>query len=244
LSNPIAVRTLSGVSAPGVSVSVVIPTLNEQSGLERALGCTQAEGVERIVVDGGSVDDTADKARSLQAEQVLHAAPGRAEQMNIGYRAASGDVIVFLHADTELDPGWLTALRTALQDPGVAGGAFGLRFTSKRRIYRFLELGVWLRTRLGGLPYGDQALFVRRAVLDAKGGIPLVPIFEDLDLVRLIRASGRMVFLPERARTSPRRYEASGVLRTWMRNTLALLAYLLDLDRERVLRWYRRRPER
>ncbi len=232
------------MSAAEGLVSVVIPTLNEQAQLERALSCTREDGVERVVVDGGSSDGTAEKARSLRAERVLHSSPGRALQMNAGYRAASGDVLVFLHADSWLEPGWLSCLRRALQDPRVAGGAFTLRFASRRWIYRFLELGAWLRARLGGLPYGDQALFVRRAVLDAQGGIPLVPIFEDLDLARLIRSSGRMAFLSARVRTSPRRYEARGALRTWLRNTLALAGYGLGLDRERVARWYRRGPER
>ncbi len=225
-------------------VSVVIPTLNEGKELERALACTRLDGVERVVVDGGSSDGTAETARSLRAERVLHSSPGRARQMNAGYRAASGEVLVFLHADTWLEPGWLDGLRSALRDPRVAGGAFALRFASRRPIYRLLELGAWLRSRLGGLPYGDQALFVRRVVLDAQGGIPLVPIFEDLDLARLIRRSGRMAFLSARAHTSPRRYEVRGALRTWMRNTAALVAYGIGLDRERVARWYRRGPER
>ncbi len=244
LSNPLPPRTLSPVSSADLLVSVVIPTLNEVQVLERALACTRVDGVERIVVDGGSTDGTAETARSLHAEHVLQSTPGRALQMNAGYRAASGNVIVFLHADTWLEAGWLASLRAALQDPRVAGGAFALRFASGRWSYRFIELGAWLRGRLGGLPYGDQALFVRRAVLAARGGIPVVPIFEDLDLARLIRSSGRMAFLSARVRTSPRRYEARGVLRTWIRNTLALLAYGLGLDRERVAQWYRRGPER
>ncbi|MCH6563463.1 MAG: TIGR04283 family arsenosugar biosynthesis glycosyltransferase [Deltaproteobacteria bacterium] len=232
------------MSAAQTLVSIVIPTLNEQMQLERVLTCTREDGVERIVVDGGSSDGTAETAHSLQAERVLLSSPGRALQMDVGYRAASGDVLMFLHADSWLEPGWLACLRTALQDPRVAGGAFALRFASRRWVYRFLELGAWLRARLGGLPYGDQALFVRRALLDAQGGIPLVPIFEDLDLARLIRRNGRMALLSARVRTSPRRYEARGALRTWLRNTVALAAYGLGLDRERVARWYRRGPGR
>jgi len=244
LSNPPLARTLLAVSSADVSVSIVIPTLNERHALEQALGCTQANGVERIVVDAGSADGTAEAARELKAERVLESAAGRARQMDQGYRAATGDVILFLHADTRLDSDWLEAVRRALSDPRVAGGAFALRFVSQRPLYRFIEFGARLRTRLGGLPYGDQALFVRRSVLDAQDGIPWVPIFEDLDLARRIRACGRLLLLPQPAWTSSRRYEANGVLRTWIRNTLALLAYLLKLDRERVAAWYRRRPER
>jgi GT2 family glycosyltransferase len=164
--------------------------------------------------------------------------------MDAGYRAARGEVILFLHADTRLEEGWADALRGALEEPGVSGGAFLLRFDSGGRIYRVLERGARLRSRLARLPYGDQAIFVRREVLDRLGGIPDAPIFEDLDLVRAIRRSGRLVLLPLAARTSARRYERAGPLRAMLRNWLALGAYLLNIDRERVAGWYGRRPDR
>ena len=225
-------------------MSVVIPALDEEATLARALESTLLEGVERIVVDGGSADGTAEAARGLGAERVLCSAPGRARQMDAGYREARGETVLFLHADTRLDAGWAEALARALGDPRVAGGAFRLRFDSPRRIYRVIEAGVRLRARLAGLPFGDQGLFVRRALLDESGGIPAVPIFEDLDLVRRIRRAGRLVLLPERAWTSPRRYERNGPLRQVLRNTLALTAWGLGLDRERVARWYRGRRAR
>lgn len=221
------------------SISVVIPALDEQAGLARALESTRRPGVERIVVDGGSRDGTVSTAALLGAERVLASPRGRARQLEAGLRAARGDVVVFLHADTRLDPGWDAALRAALADPRVAGGAFRLRFESDRLAYRVLEAGAGLRGRLGGLPYGDQALFARRSVLETAGGVPDVPIFEDLDLARAIRRAGRLVLLRERAWTSPRRYERGGVARVWLRNALALGAYLLGLERARVARWYR-----
>jgi rSAM/selenodomain-associated transferase 2 len=226
------------------AISVVIPTLDEQASVARALGSTQLLGVERVVVDGGSSDGTLDTARLLRAEKILRSHPGRAQQMNLGFREASGAVIVFLHADTRLEPGWLEALREALRDAGVAGGAFRLRFESRRWRYRLLERGVALRCALLGLPYGDQGLFVRRAVLEAVGGVPQTPIFEDLDLVRVIRRRGRLVCLPLAAWTSARRYERNGTARQVGRNLLALAAYLLGIERERVARWYRRSPGR
>lgn len=221
---------------------MIIPTLNERRAVGRALGCTAEPGVERIVVDGGSTDGTVEAAQELGAEAVIRSEPGRARQLDGGYRACKGDVLLFLHADTRLDPGWRGALVRALEDPDVAGGAFRLRFESERRAYRWVERGAHARCRLLGLPYGDQGLFARRAVLDAGGGLPDVPIFEDLDLARSISRRGRLVLLRERAWTSPRRYERNGVLRTVARNNLALAAYLLRLDRARVLTWYRRRP--
>ena len=116
------------VRLDGVAISVVIPTLNEQTQIERALACTRLPGVERIVVDANSSDGTSQTARFLRAEKVIQALPGRAHQMDAGYREASGSVVLFLHADTRLEPGWSEAVLAALEDPGVAGGAFRLRF--------------------------------------------------------------------------------------------------------------------
>ncbi len=225
-------------------VSVVIPALDERDSIARALDSTRLPGVERIVVDGGSSDGTAELARSLGAEKVIQSARGRARQLDVGYRESKAGVIVFLHADTRLDPGWLEAIRASLDDAAVAGGAFRLGFDSRRWIYRLAEWLVSLRSRLALLPFGDQALFIRRELIDAQGGIRAVPIFEDLDLVRLIRKSGRLALLRESAWTSARRYERNGVLRQTLRNQVALLAWGLGLDRERVASWYWRRPAR
>jgi rSAM/selenodomain-associated transferase 2 len=223
---------------------VVLPARNEGDTIARALDSTRAPGVDRIVVDGGSLDGTHDLAVRLGAERVLESAPGRARQLEVGLRAAQGDLVLLLHADTRLEPGWESALRRALRDDSVAGGAFQLAFESQRSVYRVIESGARLRARWLGLPYGDQGLFARRKPLLESGGIPQVPIFEDLDLTRLLRRLGRLVLLPERAWTSPRRYERNGVLRTLLRNNLALTAWLLDLDRERIARWYRASPRR
>jgi rSAM/selenodomain-associated transferase 2 len=230
------------VPREGVAISVVIPTLNEQSRIERALACTALPGVERIVVDGGSSDGTPDTARLLRAERVLTTSAGRARQMDAGYRQARGEVVLFLHADTRLDPGWREAALRALEDPATAGGAFRLCFDGSGPGLRLVEWGARLRSWLGGLPYGDQALFVRKRLLDAAGGIAPVPIFDDLDLVKLIKRSGRLALLPLCARTSARRYERNGALRQVLRNQAALAGYLLRLPRARVAAWYRRRP--
>jgi rSAM/selenodomain-associated transferase 2 len=231
-------------SAEGATISVVIPVRDESACLHRALECTRRPGVERIVVDGGSRDGSCDVAASLGAERIVESAAGRARQLSVGLGAAAGEVVLFLHADTRLDPGWDRALRRALDDPAVAGGAFRLVFESPRPAYRLVEGGAALRCRLLRLPYGDQGLFTRRKPLVESGGIAPVAIFEDLDLVRGIRRRGRLVLLRERAWTSPRRYERNGVTRTVLRNNVALAAWWIGLDRERVADWYRRRQSR
>ena len=198
------------------------------------------------MVDGGSRDATRERARDAGA-RVLESAPGRARQLAAGARATTADVLLFLHADTWLPPGFAEAVRAALADPGVAGGAFAFGFAPApgagrlaRLGLRLVERGVRTRIALLGLPYGDQALFARRAVLERAGGVAQAPIFEDLDLVAAIRRAGRLVVLPAAVATSPRRYLEGGVLRTALRNALALGAYYLGLDRGRVAAWYRR----
>lgn len=192
-----------------------------------------------IVVDGGSRDATVQRAQQLGA-RVISSAPGRARQLAVGATAArDADALVFLHADTTLPAGWSARVAAALADARVAGGAFAFRFAELGAGLRLVELGVKLRLALARLPYGDQALFVRTSVLRAIGGVPQAPIMEDLDLVRGMRAHGKLALLPEAVTTSARRYQARGVLRTIWRNQLALAAWSLGLDRARVAAWYR-----
>jgi rSAM/selenodomain-associated transferase 2 len=196
--------------------------------------------VEVWVVDGGSRDDTRERASRLGA-RVLCAPPGRARQLQAGVEASDGEVVLFLHADTRLPTGWADAVRGALADPRASGGAFGFSFDEGRGwALRLVEWGARLRVRLLGLPYGDQALFVRRSLLERIGGVPQAPLMEDLDLVRAMKREGRVVRLPLAARTSARRYLAGGVLRTMLRNWLALAAWRLGVDRRRVAAWVSR----
>ena len=192
-----------------------------------------------IVVDGGSRDRTVGRARAAGA-RVLAAPAGRARQLEAGWRASDTDVVLFLHADTRLPAGWAGAVRAALADPDVAGGAFALRFDRRSLGLRIVEWGARMRVALFGLPYGDQALFARRAALEAVGGVPLVPILEDLDLVSALRRRGRLAMLVLPVTTSARRYGHRGVARTWWRNALALAGWRLGVDRERLAAWYAR----
>ena len=226
---------------PPLTISVVIPALNAQADLARSLSCTRVPGVERIVVDGGSTDGTPQSARFLRADRVVLTRAGRALQLQAGYEESHGEVVLFLHADTRLEDGWQEAIARALEDPRVQGGAFRLRFDSSRWVYRPLEWLARVRSRLLGLPYGNQALFARRKLLAQIGGIPQTPIFEDADIAREIREHGRLALLSLRAFASPRRYEAEGVVRTLRRSALAWVGYVVDFDRERLARWYGRR---
>jgi len=237
-----------------VRIAVVIPALDEAETIGEAVeSAGNARGetpidddlaieteteIEIVVVDGGSRDRTVDRAQAAGA-RVLTSPPGRALQLETGWRATEGEVVLFLHADTRLPRDWARAVRAALADPGVAGGAFRLRFDERSLGLAIVEWGAALRARWARLPYGDQALFARRTALAACGGIAPVEIAEDLDLVRALRGAGRLALLPQAVVTSARRYRRGGVLRTWWINAVALAAWRVGVDRARIARWVR-----
>lgn len=223
-------------------IAVVIPTLDEAESIEAAIASARAAAdpeVEVLVADGGSRDATVARARAAGA-RVLPCPTGRARQQEAGWRASRGDVVLFLHADTQLPWGWALALRAALRDRSVVGGAFRLRFEPRSAALAVIEWGARQRARWLGLPYGDQALFVRRSVLAGIGGIAPVPVLEDLDLVQAMRRQGRLALLPLEVITSSRRYRQRGVLRTWWLHALTLAAWRLGVDRGRLAAWLRR----
>jgi rSAM/selenodomain-associated transferase 2 len=195
-----------------------------------------ASGVEIIVVDGGSRDDTAERAAAAGAH-VVHGERGRARQLRDGMGAAAGEVVLMLHADTRLPAGWDDGVRAALADPAVVGGAFRLRFDERSPGLALIEWGARLRSALWRLPYGDQALFVRRDALDAIGGVPQVPVMEDVDLVQALKRRGRIALLPLSVLTSARRYREGGAFRTVVRHFFAVVARVLGVDRARLAEW-------
>lgn len=221
---------------PPVKLAVVIPALDEAEWIAGAVVSAAADGVDVVVADGGSRDGTPDRAAAAGA-RVIASAPGRARQLQAGAQASAGEVLLFLHADTRLAPGFAAGVGGALLDPAVVGGAFRLRFDRHTPSLRIVEWGARLRVALFGLPYGDQALFIRRSTLEAIGGIPQVPIMEDLDLVVAMRRRGRLAVLPLSATTSARRYLANGVWRTMALHWLAAGAWALGVDRGRVAGW-------
>lgn len=217
-------------------ISVVIPTLDEEALIGDAVASVRAEAGEVIVADGGSADATRERARAAGAT-VIEAPRGRGAQLRRGAEAASGDWLVFLHADTRLDPGWSRALHAL--PATTSGGAFRFRVDSPRLAFRVIELGARLRSRWLGLPYGDQALFARRDAYERAGGFRPLPLMEDVDFVRRLRRVGRLALLPQRAHTSARRWQERGVLRGTLRNWRVLALYALGRTPESLERIYR-----
>jgi rSAM/selenodomain-associated transferase 2 len=216
-------------------ISVVIPALDEEGSIDAAIASVAAEADEVIVADGGSADATRERARAAGA-RVVDAPRGRGVQLQHGARAAGGEWLVFLHADTRLEPGWSRCL---LRLPETTpGGAFRLRIDSPRRAFRVIELGARLRCRLLRLPYGDQAVFARRAAYERAGGFRPLPLMEDVDFVRRLRRLGPLALPAHRAVTSARRWEARGALSGTLRNWRLMLLYALGRTPERLARLY------
>lgn len=224
--------------------SIVVPTLNEAAHLEAALrsaraGCPH----ELIVVDGGSTDGTVSVAKAAGAV-VIAAAPGRARQMNLGAARATGAVLLFLHADTVLPEAWPAVVEETLAGPGVVAGAFGFRLAEEFAGRWLVQWTTNLRSRWLQQPYGDQALFLPRAVFQRLGGFADLPIMEDYEFVRRLRHLGRVVTARTTAVTSGRRWKQLGWVRTTLLNKLMIAGYRLGISPRRLERIYRRASAR
>ena len=219
-----------------MKISVIIPSLNEELMIERALQSVLHQGceLEIIVVDGGSRDRTVSIARKYA--MVIHGPRGRAKQMNIGASHSSGDVLVFLHADTQLTPGYAPAVLEALRNPAVVGGCAPLRFDSSHSLlslYSRLSMAkIWL------FHYGDCAIFVRRNVFEMLGGFRDLPILEDIDFLRMMRRHGSAVLLDVPVLTSARRFLKKGIFLSQVLNVLLVISFLIGVPPEHLARWY------
>jgi len=230
-----------------MKITVIVPTLNEEGLMEQVLGQFGPPGsagsdgpdVEVIVADGGSIDRTVGVAEGLGAEVVV-TAPGRGAQMDRAARSATGDILLFLHADTMLPGGWKEAVERAMARPGVVAGAFRLSIGAPGPWFRVVEFVARQRARFLGLVFGDQALFVRRDVFFSIGGFRGLPLMEDVDCVKRLRKEGVVALLEERVITSPRRWTRGGRLKNTLKNWLFLLLYRAGLPPARLYKWYYR----
>lgn len=218
-------------------VSVVIPVLNEAERLPMLLDELQGIGTkEVIVVDGGSEDGSADLAEGRA--KVVRSGPGRARQMNAGAAVATGDVLLFLHADTFLPEGALELIDKGMADPSVVGGRFRIELDNPLFIYRMIGRMINLREAIFGGFTGDQAIFVKRDVFEALGGYRDLPLMEDLDLARRLKRAGKTVRLRAKVVTSARRWEKEGIAKTIVLMWFLRLAYLFGIDVRRLARLY------
>jgi rSAM/selenodomain-associated transferase 2 len=230
-------------------ISIIIPVLNEAAHVSRAIDSAlsdqQGTNNEIIVVDGGSTDQTIQVAQ-YGGVQIISSVAGRAQQMNLGAQLASGDILLFLHADTRLPRGFSELVCQALSEIDRSGkpiiaGAFTLGIDDPHPLFRWLERGIRWRSTHAQMPYGDQAIFIRAEVFKSIGGFPELPIMEDFELIRRLQKMGRIAIIKNLVQTSARRWQQKGILQTTLINQLMVLGYLLGMNPAHLLQLYRRK---
>jgi len=225
-------------------VSVIIPTLNEYHAIGRLLDRLLISGeIERIVADGGSDDGTRDMAARSGAT-VLEVSGGRAFQQNAGAAIARGRILFFLHADTLPPEAYADKIRTAMDDPSIAAGAFRFKTDEDSPGMRLVEWVTNMRSALFQLPYGDQGIFLEKRVFEEMGGFPPMPIMEDFALMRRLRNRGRVLTLSDAAITSARRWRHLGVFRTTLVNQVMVLGFLGGMPIQMLARLYRKQSRK
>lgn len=221
-----------------MTVSIIIPALDEAAGIAETIAAAAAAGPHEIILaDGGSRDLTREIA-AARGCRVVAAPPGRASQMNAGAAAATGEVLLFLHADTRLPSDGLMELTRALAQEGAVGGRFDVRLDGTEPIFRVIETLMNVRSRVTRIATGDQALFVRRSVFEALGGYALIPLMEDVEFSARLKRCGRIACLRSRVRTSVRRWRQDGPTRTIVRMWWLRARYAWGTSPDRLARRY------
>jgi rSAM/selenodomain-associated transferase 2 len=220
-----------------MALSIIIPTLNEADKLGPTLQSLMGHPAEIIVVDGGSKDATVEVARQYSTN-VMVSPPGRGLQQDTGARQSQGDILVFLHADTQLPVRYESLICHALTDPGVVFGAFLLGIHPPRPALEVIAFMANLRSRLFRLPYGDQAIFVRRSAYFLAGGFQDWPIMEDVDLVRRLNHIGGFKLAQGSVHTSARRWQRENLVCTTFRNYSLILRYFMGISPHTLARHY------
>lgn len=218
-------------------ISVIIPALNEAIGIEDTIAdCRQRGFTDVVVADGGSEDRTIELARGAGA-LVISAPKGRANQMNAGAAAASGDALFFVHADSQLPQEARSLIEHTLSDDRVQAGCFRLAFDDDHPILRVNE---WFtRFETAWTTFGDQGYFMRRSAFDACGGFPAQPLMEDVEMRRRLKRIGKFVKVSDSIQTSARRFRRRGVLRQQFLNGALLAAYFAGASAESLAEHYR-----
>jgi len=219
-----------------MKISVVIPTLNEESHIEKTLlSVMKQEGdYEVYVVDGGSTDNTVNIAKKYAT--VINSKRGRAIQMNAGAMLSKGDILLFLHADTLLPDNAFREIRKRMQDDTVVGGSFYIAFDADNFILRGVSFITRFNFRL--FHFGDQGIFVRRDIFHKLRGYKEIPIMEDYDFYKRLREQGKVILIRMPVISSARRFIKKGVIRQLLINKLAVLAYWAGVDIQTIKRFY------
>jgi rSAM/selenodomain-associated transferase 2 len=219
-----------------LKISVVIPTLNEESHIEKTLQSVikQDDDCEFFVVDGGSSDNTV--AIAKQYTTVINSQRGRAVQMNMGAKACNGDILLFLHADTILPDNAFREIRKRMTDDSVAGGSFYIAFDADNFILKGVSFITRFNFRL--FHFGDQGIFVRRTVFQTLRGYKEIPIMEDYDFYKRLKGQGKVILIRMPVISSARRFIKKGVIKQLLINKIIVLAYWAGMNTQTIKRFY------
>jgi rSAM/selenodomain-associated transferase 2 len=219
-------------------ISVVIPVLNEEKSIATTLAAlAPLKPHELIIVDGGSSDRTAEICNRLGAT-VLSSLRGRGLQMNQGARQTTGDVLLFLHADTRLPGSAFGDILRALRNPQCVGGRFDVKLDGAHWMLGVVGAMISLRSRLSRVATGDQAIFVRREIFIELGGYPDIPLMEDVAFAQALKRRGAVACLRSRVVTSARRWEREGIWGTIFKMWMLKSLYLVGISPVRLKRYY------
>ncbi len=225
--------------------SIIVPVLNEQGQINSFIDKIKDQDFdgyfEIIIVDGDPRGGTINAIQDKNMICII-SPKGRGRQMNAGAAVAHGEILIFLHADTKLPGGALEKISRALEDQNYVGGAFDFRIDSDRLFLKYIAARASLRSRWNRIPYGDQAIFIRKKYFDQIGGFKEIPLMEDVDLMRRIKKDGKqIVILPDKVITSARRWESEGALYTTLRNQILVRLFYLGVSPHRLAKYYWRR---
>jgi len=228
--------------------SIIVPVFHEGEQVNELIGHLQhlepEKNLEIIVVDGAPEKDT---LRAIDNNHVVKISTekGRAKQMNAGASIASGDILIFLHVDIELPIHALRKIQSLTERREYVGGAFDLGIKSDKFVFRVIEVFASLRSRLNKIPFGDQAIFIRREYFNTMGGYKEIPLMEDVELMRRIKKSGDKIrIFYDRVMTSPRRWEKEGVIYCTLRNWILQTLYFMGVSPDKLIHFYKNDYER
>lgn len=226
-----------------IKYSIIVPVFHEGEKVNELIGrlhhLDPEKDLEIIVVDGSLERDTLGAIDSNHVIKI-YSEKGRAKQMNVGASAAKGEILIFLHADTELPIHALKKINTLLERKEYVGGAFDLGIKSDKFVFRVIGTLSSLRSRLNRIPFGDQAIFIRKEYFNEIGGYKEIPIMEDVELMRRIKKSSSKIWIfHDRVMTSPRRWEKEGVIYCTLRNWTLQTLYFLGISPHKLANFYK-----
>ena len=221
-----------------MKVSIIVPTLNEELVLENTLTHIQQLSPHELIVSDGGSNDYTYRIADRFSHRVITGSAGRALQMNAGANEATGDLLLFLHADSRIEPESYRKMLEYMKNPKWIGGAFTLCIESGKWSLKLIALLANIRSKYFGVAYGDQGFFVRKEVFKDMNGFSPIPICEDLDFYYRLRKKGSVILLKEKAHTSPRRWTNEGIFFTTVRNFIVAVLFGLGFPPHILTKWY------